>query len=1095
MYVSEIVIEGFKSFANKTVLPLNKNLNIIIGPNGSGKSNIIDAISFVLGESSRNLRADKGVNLIYNGPKSIGKAIVSLVIDLEDDYPEEVKEYFDEEVLKEKKIILTRTIKKSGESSYFVNNQKVSKQHFVKILNVLRLNTPYNIIFQGDITNIVKSSPIEKRKIFEELVNISYFEQKKEKVKKELDNVQLKLSELQAVLREKEKHLEELRKEKEKAELYLSLEKEKNRLLKAEYLNRLKEIDKKINELNNLDISLNTKISQLSLKKKNLQEEIKNLERKIEEINEKIKREGGVNIKELEERKIELLKEKERLKAEVEKISEELSKINKEIEELEGKKKRILSEIINLEKEKKSLSLKIKEKEKELESLKIDADFGSLEEFEKEIEKIKDEINELRSKKLLLEEKIKNVPSLNESFDIDEELDKLRQEESRLAMEFKTIQSLISEKEQKIFELRKKFEEEMNEVMQDRLIKRILELKKEIPDLYGPIFMLGRTKEEFKKALEMAAGPRMRAIVVENEDVAKEVIKVLKAEKLGIMSFIPLNRIKPKFVNPPNDEGVIGVASDLIEYNPKFDKAFKYVFGDTIVVRDFETAKRIGIGNYRMVTLDGEVFEVSGVITGGYQRRRQSFIDFSIEDKIKNLELEIESLKNRLDEVRKEREKLAEKIFELRIKKKEIEKNKELLENLNKIKDEIRSIEEEIREKEKILEERERKYKEIRNKLDNIMQAVKERERLLNEMNELRKNLAVVEEKLNSLVNSEEEIKKRLEELYKLDKELVNKNLELNEKLKVIENEEEKVSKELERFSQKVKDLIIEKEKAIKEINQKSKEIIKVEEEIQEIEKVKYQVEIKRQMLIDERNEVVRLINEIKEEPLFIENLEERLKEILAKLKELKHINFSSIEKFKEVEKEYNELYEKVKKVEEERNKIISVIAEIEEAKRKEFLKAFETINNNFKRIYKELLEKGEAWLELTDKENIFEGGIEIKVKLNNRIFNLKSLSGGEQSLVALSLIFAIQEFKPGTFYVFDEVDAALDKRNSRKLGKYLKKYSQKTQFIVISHNEEVIIEADYLFGVSMNKKTGISKVVSLDLTDTSMISKITQKN
>ena len=145
--------------------------------------------------------------------------------------------------------------------------------------------------------------------------------------------------------------------------------------------------------------------------------------------------------------------------------------------------------------------------------------------------------------------------------------------------------------------------------------------------------------------------------------------------------------------------------------------------------------------------------------------------------------------------------------------------------------------------------------------------------------------------------------------------------------------------------------------------------------------------------------------------------------------------------------------------------------------------------------IYKELLEKGEAWLELTNKEDIFEGGIEIKVKLNNRIFNLKSLSGGEQSLVALSLIFAIQEFKPGTFYVFDEVDAALDKRNSRKLGKYLKKYSQKTQFIVISHNEEVIVEADYLFGVSMNKKTGISKVVSLDLTDTSMINKITQKS
>ncbi|MEO2154186.1 MAG: AAA family ATPase, partial [Nanoarchaeota archaeon] len=266
---------------------------------------------------------------------------------------------------------------------------------------------------------------------------------------------------------------------------------------------------------------------------------------------------------------------------------------------------------------------------------------------------------------------------------------------------------------------------------------------------------------------------------------------------------------------------------------------------------------------------------------------------------------------------------------------------------------------------------------------------------------------------------------------------------------------------------------------------------VKVEEELQELEKFKYQKELKKQMLIDERKELINEIEKIKEEPLFIENIEEELKLIMNELSQLKNINFGAIEKFKEVEKEYNELEEKVKKTEEERNKILSILAEIENEKVKEFIKAFNTINENFKRIYKELLEKGEAWLELTNKENIFEGGVEIKVKINNKVFNLKALSGGEQSLVALSLIFAIQEFKPGTFYVFDEVDAALDKRNSRKLAKYLKKYSEKTQFIVISHNEEVIVESDYLFGVSMNKKTGISKVVALNLTDKNILEKI----
>ncbi|MEO2154700.1 MAG: AAA family ATPase, partial [Nanoarchaeota archaeon] len=772
MYISAIEIEGFKSFADKTVIPLNKKLNIIIGPNGSGKSNIIDAISFVLGESSRNLRADKGVNLIYKGSKNVGKAFVSLIVDLENNYPEELKDYFDEEVLKEGKIILSRQIKKSGESNYLINNQRVNKAFFSQILSILKLNTPYNIIFQGDITNIVKSSPIEKRKIIEELINIDYFEKKKEKVQKELESAQLKLNELIVLLNEKRKLLEELKEEKEKAEKFLELEKKKNSLLKAKYMNELEGIDKKINEINNILISIETKMAQLSLKKKNLKDEIKNLENELLKINDEIRKKGGPNLKELEEKGINNLKEIEKLKAEIKNLEEKINEINYEIEKEEEEKRKLINEIIKLEKIKKEIDNQLLKKEKELEQYNLDFNYEEIEKLEKEIEAIKEKIINLKNKKLFLEEKIKNL-SINNEFNfenIEKELNNLREKDAQLASEQNLINRMIKEKEEELFNLKKKYEEQLNEIMQDKAIKRILELKEEIEGLYGPLFMLGRTKEKYKKALEMAAGPRMRAIVVENEDVAKKIIEILKQEKLGILSFIPLNRIKPKYINYEADYGVIGLAVDLIEFDPKFEKAFRYVFGDTLVIEDFETAKRIGIGKYRMVTLDGELFEVSGVITGGYQKKRHSFIDNTIKEKIKNIELEIESLKNRLKEIKEEREKLAERLFELRLKKKELEKNKELITNFEKIKSEIQELNSLIQEKENELKEKQKLLNDLKEKFNKALNLIKEKDKLMNEISELKAKLAQIKENMVNNKNLIEEKEKRLKGLNEKDK-------------------------------------------------------------------------------------------------------------------------------------------------------------------------------------------------------------------------------------------------------------------------------------------------------------------------------------
>jgi len=1094
VYVSSIEIEGFKSFADKTIIPLNKNLNIIIGPNGSGKSNIIDAISFVLGENSRHLRADKGVNLIYKGTKNVSKASVSLIVDLEGDYPKNLFDFIDREIIKDNKIILKRVIKKSGESNYFINEQRVNKSFFNEILNLLKLNTPYNIIFQGDITNIVKSSPIEKRKIFEELVNIDYFEQKKEKVKKELEEVQIRLNEFIAILKEKEKQYEELKKEKEETEKFLKLEKTKRALLKKKYEFDIKEFDKKINEINNSIIALNTKLSQVSLLKKNIKQEIEILNKKIEEINEKIRLEGGKDIQKLENEREELIKEIERIKVELENLSKLSNEIMKEIDELEERKTSLMDDLIKNEQELSRLKVEFHKKENKIKDFKFDD--LNLDNIEREISNLKEEIANLKNKKLLIKEKLKSVNFSNLE-NVEEKLKELQKQESSLAIQMNEIKKIIEEKEKRLIELKSKYEEQLNEISQDRLISRILELKKEIEGIYGPLFMLGSVDEKFKLALEMAAGPRLRAIVVENEDVAKKIIDILKKEKIGVANFIPLNRIKEKNIEVPKFPGVIGRADKLVKFDLKFEKAFKYVFGDTIVVESFETAKKIGIGRFRMVTLNGELFETTGIITGGYLKRRQSFIDTSLESKIKNLELEIGSLKSRIEEIKEEREKLAERIFELRLKKKEEEKKKEIIKEFDNLKKELEEIEKNLMEKENILKEKEIEYKKKKELLNKYLETMKEREELIKEVSKIKEKIVSFEEKIRFNKENLKELEQKLKELYNKDNELTQKNLSLKEELKKKEDKLELIENELNKLNNKLKNLFLEKEKALKEINKKNNELIKLEEEIQELEKIIYQKELKKQMLIEERENLVKLKNEIEEEikeDFEIKDLEEllnKLKEVESELSKLKNVNIKSIEKFKLVEEEYKQLKEKTEKIKEERDKILNVITEIEEAKKKEFIKAFEIINNNFKRIYQELLEKGEAWLELTNKEDPFSGGVEIKVKIANKIFDLKSLSGGEQSLVALSLIFAIQEYKPGTFYVFDEVDAALDKRNSRKLAKYLKNYSKKTQFIIISHNEEVIVEADYLFGVSMNKKTGISKLVALDLSDKNVIEKM----
>ncbi len=1093
MYISVIKIEGFKSFANKVEIPLTKNLNIFIGPNGSGKSNIIDALSFLLGESSRNLRANKNVNLIYQGVKNVKEAYVEVFVNLENKKIKELEEL--DEINDGNNIVLKRKVKKSGETSYFVNNKKVTKAYFDRILTILKMNTPYNIIFQGDITNVIKSSSKEKRKIIEELANINIFEEKKEKVLKELEDINIKLNAFKATLKEKEKNVIRLKEEKEIAQKFLALEKRKKRLLKGKYIEKLQKIEKKINGINNQEMKIKIMLGEIEKEKIKIENEIANINEKIEEIKSKINEKGGSSVRELEKEMEENIKE-------IESIKTKISFLEQQIIEIEKIKENYLKKLDNLKDELKTLGAKEKEVIDVIKKLEEKLDVvGSVEiqedqiiNLNKELEKLKEKLFQLKNEKLLVEQNIKETQEIIGIGDIkdlerlNKQLEELINKDSFLSSKIASIKNIIKEKEEKLIKLKSEYEEIMKEIKSNKLINTILKLKDQIEGVYGPLFMLGKVEEKYRKAIEMAGGNRLKAIVVENEDTAKKIIDFLRENKLGVLSFIPLNRIKERKIHYENEEGVIALAADLINFDPKFKKAFYYVFGDTVVVKDFETAKKLKNKNWRMVTLDGELFESSGIISGGYNKSKFHFVDPSIENEIERLENEILSYKRRIEDIRKEKEQLSEQIFHLRIKKKDYESKKDKIKNLDNYKRKKEEIEKEL---EKVMKEIKLKEEELNKKSKIYREAIdklKKKNEIISKIKEKENELNLIRERMRNVLN---EIKKCEKHYNESILKIEEKKKEISHDKKLLEEKERKnkmLKEKIEELESKLKELFEKRENLFKEINKKKDELIKIEEKIQEIEKNKYGLELRKTTLFDERKKIVEILNQIKEEPLIVENIEEELRNIESELKKIGNVNLKAIEIFDEVYKEYEEFKNKVKKIEEEKDKIINILAEIEEEKRKEFMKVFDAINSNFQKIYSELVEKGKAWLELTNKENIFEGGVEIIVEIANRKFHLKSLSGGEQSLVALSLIFAIQEFKPGMFYAFDEVDAALDKRNARKLAKYLKNYSNRTQFIVISHNEELIVEADYLFGITMDKRTGISKIVSLDLKESGRI-------
>tara|TARA_Y100000310_G_scaffold171786_2_gene171958 strand:+ start:1701 stop:4541 length:2841 start_codon:yes stop_codon:yes gene_type:complete len=946
-------MHGFKSFPRKTEIPLENSMNVIIGPNGSGKSNITDAICFVLGRLSiKSIRAAKAANLLFSGNKNYkGSQEASVEI-----YFNNSDKTFS---IDSSELILKRTVKKGGQSIYKINGQTKTRQEIIEILAQGGIDpNGFNIILQGKIQSLVKSTSEERRKIIEEVSGISIYEVRKQKSIRELEKTEEKLREVLAVLKERNSYLKNLGKERKEAMQYKKLEETINKC-KATLI--YKDIISKDKEILEIEKEIEKQQREIEkLKKKIIEEDIgvKNLQEKILIINKNIHSSTG-NEQEIIHKELSDLKaglaglnvRKENFEGRIESGKEKIDFIKKKIKELN-------KQILNIQ----SSSPKIKAK-KEKERI-LQENFDILEKQKRKFYIIKSNLTALESEKFQKEETLietkKEIKSIKE--EIDYGLQKIKYSGST-----KEITTLKDETDKKIINLQGKISNLQNEILEKEKENAVLKI-------------------DIKRGQKLKDG----VIGLQTCPICKQKVEEIHKDKISTRANEKINYAdnlleKNKKIQIKNKKEVEGLEKDLNYLRMKINK----LEIDKMILKNFEEKKeQIKKLFTKNNLLKGKIEEINGKLS----KLREEFEKLkSVEEKYDEARIKIQEISFTDSDVDTE---AAIKIREI-----------------NRISNESKSIE--------------------RDSEDSSI--------------ELEKIKISINQKNKSL--EEKEIEEQ--ELYERFKRFFEDRNELQDQQKVLETEIIGMQHTIKNFESEINHNKVQKAQFLAQIDS-------LKTEFSEFGNI-----------------------EIIEGP--IDQLKEKLSSSQFRISRIGDVNMRALEVFDKVREQCNLIEEKVEIIKKEMAKIKDIIVEIDKKKKKSFMKTLEAINIYFTRNFTQLSRKGNAFLELENKKEPFEGGLNILVKASRgRYFDITSLSGGEKTIVALALIFAIQEYRPYCFYIFDEIDAELDKHNSELLTALIKKYMTSGQYIIITHNDALITEATTLYGVSMQEN--ISKIVSLKI-------------
>ncbi|RLJ70540.1 condensin subunit Smc [Hydrogenivirga caldilitoris] len=1143
-FVEKIVVEGFKSYGKELKeIPIGPGFVAIVGPNGAGKSNIGDALSFALGiATTKTLRAKNLSYLIFSKDgERAPYAYVEVHFKNEGAFP-----------VPDENVIVSRKVTQDGRSTFKVNGVTVREKDLRDFLSKAGIyDNGYNVVLQGDIVRFLKMTSVERRKVIEDVAGISDYETKKQKAINDLMEVDIKIRELKLLLEEIKVQLSKLKEEKDKLDKYKKLQEEKR---DTEIAILSKEINRYSSEELKLSEELNAYQERLNLIKENIkskEETLAEKEGKLKDLSDKLlpfrERIGkissdiehiGKEIDRKEHRREDILLEKDKeekalgyLIKDIENLTEELQLLRSELElkereyeELKAQEERAYSELKELddklkvsieeaekaEEKEKQLKEYIEERKQEENTIRL-----KLKEIELKIEKTYEDIERLKEEKETTRKKIE------ESFG---ELEKYRRMRAVEQDTLKQEREYIKRVEEELKDIRKKLEEVIRgrAYVESKLASSepLDVLFEGIDGVYGTVGDLITVKDpEHIRAVEVAGGGRLRYVVVEDENVAKRCIDFLRERNLGRMSFIPLNRIKADVNLPPYPrvKGAVDFAINLVEYDERFERAVRFAFGDTLIVQDFESARSIGIGNYRMVTLDGELFEKTGVITGGSQRSGGELGRRFYEEERRKLEMEEHELREKeqdtLIKLRALRSEIAEKEGVLKVLEKKLsefeelskegdrklaefdqklakaeeyigilrEQEEELKERLKKLKEDIEYSEEKLKNlslkrqdiinyyRSSGIEEKRQEYERIKRRVENKRA---ELENIKLAFRDKEAEIKAVEEEVQRKRAYIESLDREYEGLNHEIQELRTKREELENRVKDIEAQVYQFYKEKDRTEEEVRDLQaelgrlrVEEEDLYTKVGDLSANLSRVQQKLADLRQRLQELDFEGQL-----PDVTEGLNKLKE----------RLFKIERELEHLGNVNLRAEEDYHEELHRYNDYEDKHKKLQEERKAIKDMIEEIETKKLNAFMEAYENINKSLKKIFSFLSPGGKAQMVIENEIDPFSGGISLIVKPRGKdVQYLEAMSGGEKTLAALSLIFAIQEYKPSPFYYFDEVDAHLDEANAKKVGELIKEKSKEAQFIVVTLREVLASFADRLIGVSA--RGGISRVFPVE--------------
>lgn len=1183
MLLKSLEIQGFKTFPDKTKLSFDKGITAVVGPNGSGKSNISDAIRWVLGEQSpKALRCSKMEDVVFNGTdqrKKQGYAEVTLTIDNKDRALE-----FDGD-----EIAVTRRYYRSGDSEYLINRASVRLKDIHELFMDTGLGRDgYSMIGQGKIDSIVASKSEDRREIFEEAAGISRYRYRKLEAERKLKSAEENLLRLRDIVSELEERVEPLRKQSEKATAFLEYSSEKKEIEIALWLDTL---EKSAGVLREHEEKIEIARSQNEAAADELD--------KISAQTEEYYLKGGEYSGKIEQVRNEIssLEEKTAEKRSFISVAENnIFHNNENIKRIEGEISTLESSFSNLEKDIENKKSQIEVKNQTLESLKKEHD--ALAQRLAEINLVTGENSQLMQQlsfsltKLTAEAadiKVKQMTSASSVAENDERIARLNDEIAQIKKTIDELSAMLddykrreNEYADKLISLNnscsglklriesKKNKAESDKKLADKLVLDTLENRRRIKlledleknlegfnhsvkiimkesergtlsGIHGPVSRVIQVPKQYTVAIETALGAAMQNIVTGTENDAKSAISMLKKRDGGRCTFLPMTTIKGKSLNESGldrCEGFIGIAQALCSCAPEYSGILSSLLGRIVIAEDLNCAVKIAKQysyRFKVVTLDGQVVNAGGSLTGGSLARKSGLL---------SRVSEIESLKQHDIELTKMQDEATKKynqtVAEIQKDEAEITVFQDSLAKLKeqqiRLEAEAAACKNEYDGEGRTLAEYEA---ELKTRTSNAKALLVDANTATQELEKINRQISEIEEKSKEIAGAGEEYSRQREEIsaqlqdlnlkrVSLDKDIEALNAEINLALSTgttqearkkslisdielykdknigIQRQIDELNSDIEQFTSDIKA----KNEKITSLNQERMNLEKASADLRRLEKEKInekelsgrelaRLEERKMNLQKQYDDIISKLWEEYEltrreaeqtvKPLEdVATAKKRLNELKSRIKALGSVNVGAIEEYKEVSERYEFLSAQVSDVEKSRSEILRLINDLTKQMQELFVERFEKINEHFKATFKELFGGGDAFLELSNPDDILQSGIDINVHPPGKIvMHLEALSGGEKALVAIALYFAIMKVSPAPFCVMDEIEAALDDVNVYRFASYLRNMNDRTQFILITHRRGTMEEADVLYGVTMQDK-GVSKLLEMHSTEIS---------